>query len=85
MARRMRAHPWAGTALGDPSAWPASLSVACRLCLTSSFPMVLWWGPELYFLYNDAYRSFLGDKHPAPPTLAICGLSDVTVVREKPG
>ncbi len=65
MASRMRAHPWAETALGEPSGWPASLSVACRLCLTSRFPMVLWWGPDLYFLYNDAYLPFLGEKHPA--------------------
>lgn len=27
--------------------------------------MVLWWGPEFHFIYNDAYRPFLGDKHPA--------------------
>lgn len=65
MAGRMRTHAWSRTPLGDPLTWPASLAVACRLCLTSSFPMVLWWGPQLCFLYNDAYRPFLGDKHPA--------------------
>jgi anti-sigma B factor antagonist len=27
--------------------------------------MILWWGPELRFLYNDAYLPLLGDKHPA--------------------
>jgi anti-sigma regulatory factor (Ser/Thr protein kinase) len=61
----MRAHAWSRTPLGDPSTWPASLTVACRLCLTSSLPTVLWWGPELCFFYNDAYRPYLGDKHPA--------------------
>jgi hypothetical protein len=25
----------------------------------------VWWGPELRFLYNDAYMPLLGDKHPA--------------------
>jgi len=27
--------------------------------------MIVWWGPELRFLYNDAYMPLLGDKHPA--------------------
>ena len=65
MARRMRAYPWTGSGLGDPRDWPSSLRTACRICLTSRFPMVFWWGPELRFLYNDAYMPLLGDKHPA--------------------
>ena len=65
MARRMRDYPWAGSALGDPRDWPSSLRTACRICLTSRFPMIVWWGPELWFLYNDAYMPLLGDKHPA--------------------
>jgi signal transduction histidine kinase/CheY-like chemotaxis protein/anti-sigma regulatory factor (Ser/Thr protein kinase) len=65
MARRMRAHDWDGSALGDPAGWPASLRTACRICLTSRFPMIVWWGPELSFLYNDAYLPLLGSKHPA--------------------
>ncbi len=27
--------------------------------------MLLWWGPDLLHLYNDAYRPILRDKHPA--------------------
>ena len=27
--------------------------------------MVVWWGDDLRFLYNDAYLPFLGEKHPA--------------------
>ena len=65
MARRMRGYPWAESALGDPRDWPPSLRTACRICLTSRFPMIVWWGPELRFLYNDAYMPLLGDKHPA--------------------
>ncbi len=52
-----------------PSAIPATGRPACGppagVCLTSRFPMIVWWGPELRFLYNDAYRPLLGDKHPA--------------------
>ncbi len=65
MALRMRAYPWATSPLGDPRDWPASLRTACRICLTSRFPMIVWWGEELLFLYNDAYLPLLGSKHPA--------------------
>src|SRR6201985_2495487 len=65
MARRMRAYPWAESALGDPRDWPPSLRTACRICLTSRFPMIVWWGPDLTFFYNDAYLPLLGSKHPA--------------------
>ncbi|MGH3068121.1 MAG: SpoIIE family protein phosphatase [Streptosporangiaceae bacterium] len=65
MARRMRAYPWAGSALGDPHGWSASLRTAVRICLTSRFPMIVWWGPDLWFLYNDAYLPLMGTKHPA--------------------
>lgn len=33
--------------------------------LTSRQPFWLAWGPELTYLYNDAYRSIIGGKHPA--------------------
>ena len=65
MARRMRAYPWPKSALGDPHGWPASLRTACRICLTSRFPMIVWWGEQLSFFYNDAYLPLLGTKHPA--------------------
>lgn len=32
--------------------------------LDSGFPMFTAWGPELGFLYNDAYACILGAKHP---------------------
>ena len=47
MALRMRAFPWATSPLGDPRDSPASLRTACRICLTSRFPMIVWWGEEL--------------------------------------
>jgi PAS domain S-box-containing protein len=65
MAARMRAFDWSTSALGAPDEWPESLRTAVRICLTSRFPMILWWGPELRFLYNDAYLPLLGSKHPA--------------------
>ncbi len=49
MVRRMRAHPWAESGLGDPRNWPASLKTACRICLTSRFPMIIWWGQDFQY------------------------------------
>ena len=33
--------------------------------LPSKIPMLLWWGPELVQIFNDAYTPVLGDKYPA--------------------
>jgi signal transduction histidine kinase len=60
----MRAHDWTRTPLGPAADWPRSLKTAVRILLTSSQPFWLGWGPELTYLYNDAYRSIIGGKHP---------------------
>src|SRR6201996_3629498 len=65
MARRMQAYPWADSGLGDPRDWPASLRTAVRICLTSRFPMIVWWDQDFRYFYNDAYLPLLGSKHPA--------------------
>jgi len=64
MARLMRGHDWDATTLGDPAGWPLALRSAVRILLTSRFEMWVGWGPDVAFLYNDAYRPTLGDKHP---------------------
>ena len=56
---------WSTTPLGPAAAWPDSLKAVVRILLTSRFPMWMAWGPDLTFLYNDAYRrTTLGKKHP---------------------
>ncbi len=60
----MRAHDWSRSPLGPPETWPASLRTVAELMLDSGFPMFTAWGPELGFLYNDAYACILGAKHP---------------------
>jgi len=60
----MREHDWSRSPLGHPSAWPPSLRTVVGLLLRSRFPMFVAWGPELGFLYNDAYADILGAKHP---------------------
>jgi PAS domain S-box-containing protein len=65
MGERMRAFDWSCSPLGPPEAWPQALKTATGILLSSKFPMFLAWGPELRFLYNDAYADVLGAKHPA--------------------
>jgi signal transduction histidine kinase/DNA-binding response OmpR family regulator len=64
MGERIRAHDWAATPLGPPPQWPQSLKTAVRIMLTSRQAMFVWWGPQLINLYNDAYKSIVGGKHP---------------------
>ena len=60
----MRAHDWSRSPLGDPSTWAPALRTTTNLLLQSQFPMFVAWGPDLGFLYNDAYAEILGGKHP---------------------
>ncbi|HYC31768.1 MAG TPA: HAMP domain-containing sensor histidine kinase, partial [Gemmatimonadales bacterium] len=55
---------WAATPLGAVEQWPRALTTTVRIILTSRQPMFVWWGEQLINLYNDAYRSILGGKHP---------------------
>ena len=51
--------------LGTIHEWPPALRSIVNLMLNSRFPMFVAWGPELTFIYNDAYAPILGTKHPA--------------------
>ena len=60
----VRSHDWAATTLGPIEHWPRSLLTMAGTVLGSRFPMLIWWGPELVKLYNDAYAEILNQKHP---------------------
>ena len=64
MGELMAATDWTRTPLGPVDEWPASLRTSLDICLRSRFPILVWWGDDLVMLYNDAYRSILGGKHP---------------------
>ena len=64
MGALMRSMDWSATALGPVEGWPQSLRTSVSTCLNSRFPILIWWGPDLVKLYNDAYRPILGAKHP---------------------
>jgi len=65
MGSIMRSFDWASSVLGPVDQWPQSLRTSVSTCLNSRFAILVWWGPELVMLYNDAYRQIIGAKHPA--------------------
>ena len=65
---------WSQTSLGAADQWPQALRTCVRVVLTSRQPMFVWWGDELINLYNDAYKTIVGGKHPwalAQPAAAV--------------
>lgn len=62
----VQAFDWAQTPLGARATWSQSLQTTVNICLHSRYPIILFWGPDLVQIYNDAYRPILGaTKHPA--------------------
>jgi PAS domain S-box-containing protein len=64
MAGRIAGFDWANTPLGAREQWSDALASTLSVCLSSRFPMAIYWGEAGYLLYNDAWRPILGDKHP---------------------
>ncbi|HWH49496.1 MAG TPA: hypothetical protein VN664_16990, partial [Burkholderiales bacterium] len=65
MGALIRKKKWSATPLGAIEGWPQSLRSAVSILLPSKAQIILFWGPELVAIYNDAYRPVLGAKHPA--------------------
>lgn len=59
------AREWESTSLGAASQWPEELRFAVTTVMPSGVPMMIWWGPDLIQIYNEAYVQLLGNKHPA--------------------
>ena len=64
MGALIRSIDWSKTPLGPVTSWPQSLKTALSICLSSRFPILIWWGPQYIKLYNDAYRTVIAAKHP---------------------
>ena len=60
----MQALDWSSTPLGPPQTWPQSLVSTVSICLSTRFPISIYWGPEYILLYNDAWIPLEGDRHP---------------------
>lgn len=65
MGKLIQSMDWSTTPLGPIASWPQSLKTTVSLCLSSTFPILIAWGPETIQIYNDSYRPICGDKHPA--------------------
>jgi PAS domain S-box-containing protein len=64
MAQRLRDFDWGSTSLGPIAQWPQSLKTAAGIVLASPVPIVMLWGQDGIMIYNDAYSTFAGGKHP---------------------
>src|SRR4029079_9621232 len=64
MAELIRRADFSSSPLGPPERWPQSLRTALSICLSSRFPMIIYWGPQLCVLYKDAYTPIFARKHP---------------------
>ncbi|MFI7600706.1 SpoIIE family protein phosphatase [Actinoplanes sp. NPDC049681] len=64
MGGRMLALDGTTTPLGPPADWPPELGHAVATMLASKAQIVLFWGPDYCALYNDAYITTMGSKHP---------------------
>jgi anti-anti-sigma factor len=65
LGRLVGAHDWAATPIGPIATWPVPLRAAVGLMLESHHPMLVWCGPQLVAVYNDAFRALAGRAHPA--------------------
>jgi len=61
----IRSIDWRTTPLGPASDWPQSLRTSLSICLSSRFPIALYWGRQYVMLYNDDLLPMVGaNKHP---------------------
>lgn len=64
MGDRIRAFDWCSHPFGAPERWHPALLTALGICLNSSFPTAIYWGPDLRLLYNDAWSVIPAERHP---------------------
>jgi len=55
---------WSLTPLGPLEQWSPPLRTALSICLHSTEPVAVYWGPDYITLYNDACAELLGEAHP---------------------
>ncbi|WP_293788324.1 ATP-binding protein [uncultured Pedobacter sp.] len=85
MGALIRSMDWSDNPLGPVETWPQSLRTSVSLCLSSTFPILIAWGPETIQIYNDAYRPICGAMHPQSMGMnfRICWESALEVVGDK--
>lgn len=61
-ARAIRERDWSGHPLGPPERWTPEFRTALSLVLNSRESMILAWGSDLHFFFNDTYAPLLGPR-----------------------
>lgn len=62
--RFARSVDWASTSLGPVEEWPADLRIMSNMIMGSPHPAAMYWGQDYVAIYNEAYISLAGKKHP---------------------
>ncbi len=62
--RFARSIDWASTSLGPIEDWSADLRSMSNMVMGSPHPAALYWGADYIAIYNEAYISIAGQKHP---------------------
>ena len=64
MREMFKSYDWASSRLGPRTNWPLALKVMVNTMLASPVPTFLVWKTGSVHLYNDAFLSTLGRRHP---------------------
>ena len=64
MILRVHQFDWSSTSLGDKELWSKSFRAAVNLCLHSMTPTLIVGGEEMIQLYNSAFATLIGSRHP---------------------
>ncbi|RMZ73233.1 sensory transduction histidine kinase [Pyrenophora seminiperda CCB06] len=72
-----RSIDWASTPLGPMSSWSSQLRSIANLVMQDPRPAVIFYGPELIMIYNEAEIELLGGFHPCMGVSARVALASV--------
>ena len=82
IAQTIRLTDWSGCPIGPPAQWPAALRWAMRTILATRQPACVFWGPDLCFLYNDAFGEAVRPEPPLGTPARLAGPATVLSARE---
>jgi PAS domain-containing protein len=79
-----RSIDWASTSLGPLSTWSPQLRTITNLMMRDTRPSLLFWGPDLTVVYNEAYVEPSGKIHPFMGVKARTAFASVWSERYEP-
>ncbi|RIB30721.1 hypothetical protein C2G38_2136228 [Gigaspora rosea] len=60
----LNSRDWSSTCLGSLDSWEPSFKNIVNLCFHLEFPTIIYCGPDLIYIYNQANARHLKSKHP---------------------